>query len=93
MKRLFALVFLFSSLAVMAQRQRNYIYLFDCNKPVETYTGKVIAVYHRTNDVEDKWIVVPENSKYATNPSALSDEEILKSIEFQEKFFAGRLYR
>ena len=24
---------------------------------------------------------------------ALSDEEILKSIEFQEKFFAGRLYR
>ena len=69
------------------------IYLFDCNKPVETYTGKVIAVYHRINDVEDKWIVVPEKSKYATNPSALSDEEILKSIEFQEKFFAGRLYR
>ncbi len=69
------------------------IYLFDCDKPVETYTGKVIAVYHRTNDVEDKWIVVPENSKYATNPSALSDEEILKKIEFQEKYFAGRLYR
>lgn len=69
------------------------IYLFDCDKPVETYTGKVIAVYHRTNDVEDKWIVVPENSKYATNPSALTDEEILKKIEFQEKYFAGRLYR
>ena len=69
------------------------IYLFDCNKPVETYTGKVIAVYHRTNDVEDKWIVVPEDSKYAANPSALSDEEILKKIEFQEKYFAGRLYR
>ena len=69
------------------------IYLFDCDHPVEEYTGKVIAVYHRTNDVEDKWIVVPENSKYAANPSALSDEEILKSIEFQEKFFAGGLYR
>ena len=69
------------------------IYLFDCDQPVETYTGKVIAVYHRTNDVEDKWIVVPEMSKYATNPSALSDEEILKRIEFQEKYFAGRLYR
>ena len=35
MKRLFALVFLFSSLAVMAQRQRNYIYLFDCTKSME----------------------------------------------------------
>ena len=69
------------------------IYLFDCDQPVESYTGKVIAVYHRTNDVEDKWIVVPENSRYATNPSALSDDEILRQIEFQEKYFAGRLYR
>ena len=69
------------------------IYLFDCDQSVETYKGKVIAVYHRLNDVEDKWIVVPENSKYAANPSALSDEEILKRIEFQEKYFDGRLYR
>ena len=69
------------------------IYLFDCEEPVKTYSGKVIAVYHRTNDVEDKWIVVPENSKYAENPSLLTDEEILKRIEFQEKYFAGRLYR
>ena len=69
------------------------IYLFDYDEPVESYTGKVIAVYHRTNDVEDKWIVVPENSRYAKNPSALSNEEIFKRIEFQEKYFAGRLYR
>ena len=69
------------------------IYLFDCDQPVDYYTGIVIAVYHRTNDVEDKWIVVPENSRYAANPSALSDEEILKRIEFQEKYFTGRLYR
>ncbi len=69
------------------------IYLFDSDQPVDYYTGIVIAVYHRTNDVEDKWIVVPENSRYAANPSALSDEEILKRIEFQEKYFTGRLYR
>ncbi len=69
------------------------IYLFDCDKPVDSYSGKVIAVYHRTNDVEDKWIVVPENSRYAANPSALSNQEILKRIEFQEKYFTGRLYR
>lgn len=69
------------------------IYLFDCDKPMKTYSGKVIAVYHRFNDVEDKWIVVPENSKYAENPSLLSDEEILKTIDFQEKFFDGKLYR
>ncbi len=37
MKRLFALVFLFSSLAVMAQRQRNYIYVFDCTASMKDF--------------------------------------------------------
>ena len=69
------------------------VYVFGTDRPIETFEGKVIAIYHRFNDVEDKWIVVPENSRYAANPSALSDEEILKRIEFQEKYFAGRLYR
>ncbi len=46
----------------------------------------VIAVYHRYNDVEDKWIVAPVGMDF-------SEEEILKAIEFQEKYFEGRLYR
>lgn len=69
------------------------IYLLDCDKPLQTYKGKVIAVYHRFNDNEDKWIVVPEDSRYAKVPEALSDQEILKAIDFQEKFFDGKLYR
>ena len=62
------------------------IYLFHENKPVKTFTGKIIAVYHRFNDVEDKWIVSADGSD-------VSDEEILKKIEFQERYFAGKLYR
>ncbi|MCR4940220.1 MAG: class I SAM-dependent methyltransferase [Treponemataceae bacterium] len=69
------------------------IYLLDCDTPQKTFSGKVIAVYHRFNDVEDKWIVVPEASQYANNPSALSDKEILDAISFQEKYFDGELYR
>ena len=47
--------------------------------PFETFDGVVIAVYHRTNDVEDKWII-------ATEGTGFSDEEILKSIFFVEQF-------
>ena len=72
------------------------IYLLDCDVPQKTFSGKVIAVYHRLNDVEDKWIVVPEDSEYAKNPdtlASLTDEQILSAIDFQEKFFDGILYR
>ncbi|MCQ2592544.1 MAG: class I SAM-dependent methyltransferase [Treponema sp.] len=62
------------------------IYLLNENAPVQTFKGKVIAVYHRFNDVEDKWIVTPDGSD-------VPDEEILKQIDFQEKYFDGKLYR
>ena len=32
-------------------------YILGVNKPVEEFTGKVIAIIHRLNDVEDKWTV------------------------------------
>ena len=34
-------------------------YILGVNKPVEELTGKVIAIIHRLNDVEDKWVVAP----------------------------------
>lgn len=62
------------------------VYALGVDAPLETFTGKVIGVFHRLNDVEDKWIVAPEGMDF-------SDEEILKQIDFQEKFFDGELYR
>ena len=62
------------------------VYILGVDKPLETFTGKVIAVFHRHNDVEDSWIVAPEGIDF-------SDEEILRQIHFQEKFFDGELYR
>lgn len=62
------------------------VYVFGTDKPLQTFEGKIIGVYHRLNDVEDKWIVALEDKTY-------SDQEILEAIAFQEQFFMGELYR
>lgn len=56
------------------------VYILGEDKPLSTFSGRVIAVYHRYNDNEDKWIVASEGNNF-------SDDEILRQIEFQEKFF------
>lgn len=61
------------------------IYLLGVNEPVEEYSGIVYAVYHRLNDNEDKWIVVPDGFE-------ITEEEILNQISFQERFYDGKLY-
>ena len=55
-------------------------YILGVDARVNEFVGKVIAVIHRTNDVEDKWIVVPENASY-------SKKEIMEKVAFQEQFF------
>ena len=40
-------------------------YILGVNKPVEEFTGKVIAIIHRLNDVEDKWVVALEDELYS----------------------------
>lgn len=62
------------------------IYLLGVDHPVDTYEGVVIAVLHRYNDIEDKWIVAPEGIQF-------TDQEIMEKIYFQEKFFDVELFR
>ena len=62
------------------------VYVFGTDKPIYEYEGKVIAVYHRINDCEDKWIVSLDDRPH-------TDQEILESISFQEQYFMGELYR
>ena len=62
-------------------------YLLGVFDPVTEYKqGKVIAYIHRTNDNDDKLIVVPNNCSY-------SDEQIVALTEFQERFFESEIYR
>lgn len=55
-------------------------YLLGVFEPVESYEGKVIAIIKRTNDQDDKLIVVPKDKEY-------TNEQIEALTEFQERFF------
>ena len=61
-------------------------YVLGTDKPIRSFEGRVIAVYHRFDDVEDKCIVSLDGSDD-------SDEEILQAIRFQEQYFEGELVR
>ncbi len=60
-------------------------YIFGTEEPLTTFEGKVIKVYHRFNDIEDKWIV-------SLTGEDIPDEKILGDIAFQEQYFYGKLY-
>lgn len=62
------------------------VYILGTDRPLETFEGKVIAVYRRFNDDEDKWIVSLDETEY-------TDEEIMQTIYFQEQYFDGVLIR
>lgn len=61
-------------------------YVLGIDNPVEEFEGKCIAVIHRTNDDDDKLIIVPEGKNY-------SDEEIRKLTKFQEQYFESEIIR
>ncbi len=61
-------------------------YILGIDVPVARFEGKVIAIVHRLKDDDDKLVVIPENQN-------ISDEEIEKLTEFQEKFFEHIIIR
>lgn len=65
---------------IAADGEEQDAYVLGVNEPLDEFTGKVIAVIRRLDDVEDKWVVVPETVM-------LTKEEIIEQVYFQEKFF------
>lgn len=61
-------------------------YFLGTDKPLKKVKGICIAIIHRINDDDDKLVVVPEGMD-------ISNEEIEKSIEFQEKWFKHIILR
>lgn len=50
------------------------------SEKLKTFTGFVTAVIHRNDDVETKWIVIPEDTQ-------ITEEEILEQTYFIEQHF------
>lgn len=61
-------------------------YVLKVDKPLEKFTGRVVAIIHRTNDDDDKLIVIPEGE-------SITDDEIEKLVDFQEKWFKHQIIR
>lgn len=36
-------------------------YIIGVDEPVKEFVGRIIAIIHRNNDVEEKWVVAPRN--------------------------------
>ena len=61
-------------------------YVLGVDKPLDSFTGKCIAIIHRTNDNDDKLIIVPDGMNF-------TDEEIRNLTNFQEKYFKSIIIR
>ena len=56
------------------------VFLVGVDEPVDTYTGKIIGIVYRADDVEDKLVMSPEGKSYTA-------EEIARKVYFQEKYY------
>ena len=59
-------------------------YILGVDVPVKEFEGKIIAIIHREDDIEEKWVVAPENS-------AFTKEEIMDKVKFQEQYFKSEV--
>ncbi len=61
-------------------------YVLGVYEPLENFVGKCIAIIHRTNDNDDKLIIVPKNKTF-------TNEEIKVLTDFQEQYFESIILR
>ena len=59
-------------------------YVLGVFEPLESFEGKCVAIIHRTNDNDDKLIVVPNGANF-------SNDAIRALTDFQERFFESEI--
>lgn len=55
-------------------------YILGVDYPVRQFTGRVVAVAHRKDDLEDKWVVAPKDR-------TVYQPELSRALAFQERWF------
>ena len=61
-------------------------YVLGVHGPLDEFEGRVVAIIHRTNDNDDKLVVMPKGKNY-------TDEQIEALTEFQEQWFEHEILR
>ena len=65
---------------IAADGEEQDVYILGTDEPVNEYVGKIIAIVHRLNDVEDKWVVAADGCEFTRH-------EIAELTRFQEQYF------
>ena len=56
------------------------VFLVGVEKAVSTFTGEIIGIVYRADDVEDKLVMAPSGVRFTA-------EEIARAVYFQEKYY------
>ncbi len=59
-------------------------YILGVDKPVKEFSGRIIAIVRRSDDVEEKWVVCPDGMSF-------TKDEIMSQIQFQEKYYQSEI--
>ena len=60
------------------------VYVLGVRQPLEEFTGRVIGIVNREDDVEDKLVVAPHNYR-------INQAKIAESIRFQERYYKSSI--
>lgn len=60
------------------------VYVLGVDQPLERFTGTVIGIIHRWDDVESKLVVAPPGLR-------LHQGQIMEQVHFQEQYFRSRI--
>lgn len=56
------------------------VFLVGVDEPVSEFTGRIIGIAYRADDVEDKLVMAPEGMDFTA-------EQIARAVQFQEKYY------
>ncbi len=66
------------------EEQDVYILSNKVKSTIDEFTGKLIAIVHRNDDIEEKWVVTSEDKNY-------TKEQIREQINFMEQWFDSKI--
>ena len=67
-----------------ADGEEEDAYVLGITEPVSEFTGRIIAIIYRENDIEHKWVVAPDGMTF-------TQEEIAELTHFQEQYFKSTI--
>lgn len=60
------------------------VYIMGVAGPIDEFTGRIIGIIHRENDVEDKLVAAPDGMVF-------NQTEIAEAVRFQEQYYKTRV--